>query len=450
MSQCLRVAALASLFGLVGCGWASGRENVGEREIFWGTPNFDYGERFLPPEKLPEAGISYVSHLLYWADAEPAAGRWDEDFLKRQRDFVDRLNAQGVRSGIRLGEAHPGAREWNEENGKPYRGRNPGAYPHEQDTDERYFAYLSRMARMMKGAVDHYVLGDELDMIYGASFRNEDRLREYYEFFVRAAKVIRKEDPDAKLVVFPFAWGETVRNATLLDDWGLERVAQGFCLNISAADCENPRYLSEIAEGIRALSPQYGLYSNGFGYLSNLLNEEAQAARLAFAMAAIWEAGWNFLPYYTLADNVHPWSSGLYREDLVRGGVIRREAAEVFVRMSGLLSRKPRLSQRLRVVSFDTPFGPADASDLPVRAQWQSDGDLSFGLLGFLHSGDPRILRVNLEVPAGPEGAVLQAENALTGEAAELPHQPLPGGRAVAASCEIRDELTILRWKVKP
>jgi hypothetical protein len=421
-----------------------------EQEVFWGTPNFSYAEKLLPPPQLRELGITYMSHLIYWADSEKAPNQWDDAFLSQRRDRIGQLREQGIVSGIRLGEAHPGARVWRVENGQPYQGRNVRAYPGDKDTDEAYFRYLAKVAQTFKGTVDHYILGDELDMIYGASFRDERKLREYFDFFKQASQIIKREDPAALVVVFPFAWGENLRNAELLDRWGLEKYADGFCMNIAHGDCETPEYLEKIAAGFKALSPKYGLYSNGFGYLSDLLPEHVQASRLAHTMLTIWQTGWKFIPYYTLADSQHPWSSGLYRADLEKGEIVKRKAMGVFTRLGNLLSRSPRLDQtQVRMLGVETPFGPVSASEFDAGAVtllWQKDEGDSFGLLCTRRMSDSRILRVRVELPSGPEGQVLQTENVVTGEKTEIEATTdTATGRSVAV-IEVRDELQILRW----
>lgn len=439
---------------LAGCMFIASACNaeVAEREVFWGTPNFSYAARALPPSKLSGIGVNYVSHLLYWQNFETAPGVWNEAFFRNQLAFFEDLAEHGIVSGIRLGEAHPGANAWSQENGKLYEGRHRQVYPGVEDTDERYFEYLGQLARRFRGKVDHYVLGDEIDMIYGASFRDEARLREYFDFFERAAAVISKEDPDAKLVVFPFAWGETVRNAKLLDAWGIGKFADGFCLNMARTDTTSPDYLADIAAGIKALSPDYGLYSNGFGYLSNLAAEDVQAAELAHNMIRIWQSGWNYLPYYTLASNAHPWSTGLYQEELVKGEILPRQALGVFERLSNRLSRNPRLSDHeVQILAVETPFGDVDAEEFPtadIQALWQSDDEGSFGILQFIRSGDPRILNVTFEIPGADPGMVLEVVDAVDGSVrtAEVDRNPETGRTTLKT--KVRNEPLIVRWVV--
>jgi len=293
-------------------------------------------------------------------------------------------------------------------------------------------------------------LGDELDMIYGASFRNEERLREYFDFFTKAAAVILREDPDAKLVVFPFAWGETVKNAKLLNDWGIGEFADGFCLNMARTDTTSIDYLAEIASGIRALSPDYRLYSNGFGYLSDLLPEEVQAVELAHNMIRIWQTGWNYLPYYTLASNQHPWSAGLYQENLVEGEISPRMALGVFERLSGLLSRQSRVSEsEFAIVGIETPFGTHSLDEFPaadIHTLWQSDGNRSFGILKFQRSGDARILNVTVELPEGGPNQSLRVINAVDGSVHTPEIQKDLETRRVKLQTEVRNEPLIFRW----
>jgi len=423
---------------------------AGEREVFWGTPSYSYGERFVSPAGLSEMGVTYMGHLVYWNRWETARDRWDDNYIAQILQRMEAMARAGMRNGIRLGEAHPGAREWKTIRNKPYQGRNKNAYPGEEDTDDRYFAYLRKLVRTFRGKVCYYVLGDEIDMLFDASFRNEGRLREYGAFFEQAARAIREEDPSAAIVVAPFAWGYPESNLKLLHDWGYTKDADGIALNISHIDCADPAYLQGIGEAIRRISPRYRLFSNGFGYVSDRLPEACQARRLAHIMLVAWEAGFSYLPYYLPASNAHPWSSGLYRVNLQNGGIDPRQAVTPFRLLSGTLARRPEIQEnRLTIESIVTPFGERRLEEMDIPkpvVYWNGSAESGFGIVRTGRMNSPLQLQARLLLrQTAPRGAVLVAVNSVNGERLVL--ETTQGNGGTVFSVTISNEPLILRWE---
>ena len=239
--------------------------------------------------------------------------------------------AAGIRLAVRLGDGHPGARLWTTRRGKPYLGRNAKAYPGDQDTDERYFAYLRRLVSKLKGRVGSYTVGDELDSQFGCDSHTPRRLREYYDFFVRAARVIHSVDPAAEVVMFPPAWGyeRALADLAMMCQWGYREAGSGIALNVAFGRLRRPERLHTFVTGVRSLSPQFKLYSNGVGYCMDRFPEREQAVRVFHTMFKLWDAGWSQAPYYLLGSHRHLWSSGLVSRG-ADGQLVRRAAWAAF------------------------------------------------------------------------------------------------------------------------
>ena len=303
--------------------------SVQEPDACYATPSYSTGG--LTGKEMADLGIGQVLYLLYWQNWEIAPGVWNDDYINNRIADMNHRAAAGIRLAVRVGEAHPGARVWKLRRRKPYLGRNPKVYPGEEDTDERYSVFLRKLATLLKGRVTSYTLGDELDSQFGCDSYNTERLREYYEFFVKAAKVIRSIDPKAEVVMFPPGWGyeRALRSLSTLCEWGYGEVGNGISINVPFRRLNSPLRLSRFVSGVKKLNASFKLYSNGVGYCMDRFPERDQAIRVFHTMFKLWDAGWSQAAYYLLGSHRHPWSSGLVWRD-ENGGLKKQQSWYAF------------------------------------------------------------------------------------------------------------------------
>ena len=100
-------------------------------------------------------------------------------------------------------------------------------------------------------------------------------------------------------------------------------------LNVAFGRLRRPERLHTFVTGVRSLSPQFKLYSNGVGYCMDRFPEREQAVRVFHTMFKLWDAGWSQAPYYLLGSHRHLWSSGLVSRG-ADGQLVRRAAWAAF------------------------------------------------------------------------------------------------------------------------
>ncbi len=416
-------------------GDAQAGERVGsERSVWWGTPSYSYGGGTLSLEELSSKGINFMLHLVYWKNYEPQAGQYNEAFLDKLDSQVSELRQAGIASAVRLGDARPGFNVWPTSPREDYshlEARNVDAYPAELDTDEAYFHYLKNLVSRLKGRVGFYVLGDEYDMIYHATDQHPHILRQYYDFFCKVSTLIREIDPEAKVVVYAFAWGPnvTLDSMATMTDWGLDDYASGVAVNVPYGYAYNPDYLRAFASAITDMSPDFELFANGFGYVSDEISQPAQAVRLAQLMVAMWQANWSYSPYYLPASIPKPWSSGMWVVNSAQRTVDYREASVPFRILSESLSEKPYDDSECLTLDWlsvgDVRFRPGDLVNATFEVLWSAGAEKSIGIVQLTPYSSALKFRGELRLDGAmlPDGFVpadLIAVDSVTGTALEI------------------------------
>lgn len=191
----------------------------------------------------------------------------------------------------------------------------------EKNRIDEYVAWTKRVAQALKGKVEYYVVGDEVNgnsweeiqpdgtTIHGIKAPEDKRWTAAYfmEVFPKISDAIKSNDPAARVSMFGMGgldWDYVEQLVAL----GYAKVADGVAANFGE---EPPEKMREFVAKVKSIDPKYTLYSNGVGYVGavsataypsnhgyKVYSDEEQAARVATVMFKSFESGWNAAPYY--------------------------------------------------------------------------------------------------------------------------------------------------------
>lgn len=222
-------------------------------------------------------------------------------YLKALEDFV-RLSAKhGLKVGVRL-DALGGYEAWEMNPDNP------------ENLIDEYLVWTRKIATILKGKTDYYVLGDELTLHKsepGLSPRSWTP-EKYLSYFKRVCSAIKEVDPGVDVSMFAASSGEWF-NVLYLLEIGYAEYGDGVAINYYNYS-KVPDFFADAAR----LAPDLKFYSNGVGYTSNKLaqprypegdpysahgSEESHAKTVAKNMFAWWDLGAATAPYYITLRN---------------------------------------------------------------------------------------------------------------------------------------------------
>ncbi len=240
-----------------------------------------------------ELGLNSTHLNVYPPDGQLVV---DPQWAQALEDFLELSQRYGLAVGVRL-DAIDETKLWT-------------VHPHNlQSQRTAYLAWVTQVARLLKGRTAYYVLGDELTLKQPNSDLPEQAWTPpmYLAYFTQVSDAIKRQDPQAKVSMFAASSGEWFNVKWLLEH-GYGEV--GDALAINHFDYHTVR--SFFADRDR-LAPNLSLLASGVGYVSNgavnerypegdryepLPTEEAQAARIAQTMFTWWDLGAGAAPYY--------------------------------------------------------------------------------------------------------------------------------------------------------
>lgn len=249
----------------------------------------------------------------------------DPEQVQAIKDYCALSRKYGLKVGVRLA----GDRD--------FRGIDGGGWDiHPNNPESRideYVEWTGRVADELKGQVEFYVLGDELNGRHWEESTPEGQSKlieatgdrrwspeAYMKVFRRVSDSIKAVDPDARVSMFGLNGLDWDYVQGLLDA-GYADVGDAV-----AANPDDHKYPFEtiraFAANVRKARPDFKLYSNGVGYIAAdaaskypdnvkhwpFLDDDAQATRVAQMMIAMFDVSWDVTPYYiivrqwTLAD----------------------------------------------------------------------------------------------------------------------------------------------------
>ena len=240
-------------------------------------------------------------------------GQWEKSSTVQAIEDYFRLSRKyGMKIGIRLG----GDKSFGglEGDGWDLHPNNPA------NRLEEYIEWTKRVARMGRGRVEYYVLGDELNLGSWEAPTGEagktkgHRVAEdkkwspeiYMQVFKKLAVAIKSIDPDVKISMFGMGgldWDYIDR----LFQLGYARYADGVAANIGNKSAEE---IHRFVKNVLKIAPHFKFYSNGVGYVrakntnyyptntSGTYTDEEQGTEVAKIMFRCFDAGWESTPYY--------------------------------------------------------------------------------------------------------------------------------------------------------
>ena len=137
---------------------------------------------------MGETGVGYSRLQSGWAKTEPRKGKYEFAWLDHQ---VDGLLEQGIHPWLCLCYGNP----IYSDSGHDLNARIFADGP----VMDAWLKYVRQTVRRYKGKVTMYEVWNEPDGAKPANGVKGESWREYSNLFVRTAKVIREEDPDAKI-----------------------------------------------------------------------------------------------------------------------------------------------------------------------------------------------------------------------------------------------------------
>ncbi len=195
---------------------------------------------------------------------------------------------------------------------------------HPSNPDNRiaeYAVWCGRVSAALKGRVDHYIIGDEVNANSWEEPTGDGGTRRYVsapeahrwtpqvytDVFSRLSRALRGPDPAAKVSMFGMGdldWAYVEQLLSL----GYADHAAGVAANFGGVSIED---MIRFSRQVRAQQPTFGIYSNGVGYFAakdttyfptnpagTLYSDEDQAIRIARIMFQAFAADWDSAPYY--------------------------------------------------------------------------------------------------------------------------------------------------------
>jgi len=180
-------------------------------------------------------------------------------------------------------------------------------------------------------------------------------MREYWGFFKKAAAAIWRVDSDVRVVMYPPCWGldYALDNLRVLCDMGYAEIGGGIAYNVGCHLLRDRSHVADFVRDVRRINPSFELHANGVGYCVDRIPEREQAIRVFHTMFKLWDAGWDYAPYYLLSKIRHPWSPGLVVRDRKTRKLTKRPGWEAFRTCASVFCqrrkmRTPELSVRIR------------------------------------------------------------------------------------------------------
>jgi hypothetical protein len=230
-------------------------------------------------------------------------------------DYCDLSKKYGMKVGIRM--AGDGQFQGIDSGGWDVHPRNP------KNRMTEYVAWTGKMAAVLKGRVEYYVLGDELNG-RGWEVRDTDgktkpqsatdetrwRPEDYMAIFRQVSKAIKSADADAKVSMMGMNGLDWPYMEALL------KLGYAEYGDAVAANPDDHKYpfdaIHDFVGKVRKANPKFKLYSNGVGYVAakdavpyppnaehwKFRTDQAQADRIAQMMVSMFDVAWDRTPYY--------------------------------------------------------------------------------------------------------------------------------------------------------
>ena len=243
---------------------------------------------------------------------------WDDPAqVQAILDYCKLSQKYGLKVGVRL--AGDGKFQGIDAGGWDIHPNNP------KSRIKEYVEWTGRVAKTLKGQVEFYVLGDELNSRHWEESTSDGKSKPmeapedrrwtpqvYMQVFRPVAESIKAADPRARVSMFGM-------NGL---DWkyveGLLKEGYAEIGDAVAANPDDHKYpfetIREFAAKVRKARADFKLYSNGVGYVASQtkatypdnvkswprLDDDAQANRVAQMMVSMFDVAWDCTPYYII------------------------------------------------------------------------------------------------------------------------------------------------------
>ena len=155
--------------------------------------------------------------------------------------------------------------------------------------------------------------------------------------------------------MYPPCWGldYALDDLKMLCEMGYADVGGGISYNVGFHLLEDREHVASFVREVKRLNPNFELHANGVGYCFDRLPERAHAMRVFHTMFKMWDAGWDYAPYYLPAKHRHPWASGFLVRDRKTRRLTKRLGWEAFRTCASIFCqrrkmRKPGFSIEIR------------------------------------------------------------------------------------------------------
>lgn len=155
------------------------------------TLDRDYGKFDNFVQYMGETGVGYARLQSGWAKSEPKKGKYNFEWLDHH---VDGLLAQGIHPWMCLCYGNPVYTDYGFDLDARIFGDGP--------VMDAWLKYVRQVVKRYKGKVTMYEVWNEPDGAVNSEGLRYSNWAEYANLFVQTARVIREEDPDAKIAAF--------------------------------------------------------------------------------------------------------------------------------------------------------------------------------------------------------------------------------------------------------
>jgi hypothetical protein len=242
---------------------------------------------------------------------------WEDPYLlQAMHDYIRLSRKHGLKVAIRLsGDDKIGGLEAS---GWDLHPLNPA------NKLEEYLAWAGQVADALRGKVDHYILGDELNLGWWerpegsdgetkqAKVEKERRWTPeiYMKVFPLIAQTLKEKDPKIDVSMFGMSGLDWDYVSALLEQ-GYADDADGIAVNFDIINRVPDVY--SFASKVRRAQPTFKVFSNGVGYIAardtnyyptnyggESYSDYDQAALVAKTMFFSFDADFHSAPYYTI------------------------------------------------------------------------------------------------------------------------------------------------------
>lgn len=155
------------------------------------TLDRDYGKFDNFVQYMGETGVGYARLQSGWAKSEPKKGKYNFAWLDHH---VDGLLDQGIHPWMCLCYGNPIYTDYGYDLDARIFGDGP--------VMDAWLKYVRQVVKRYKGKVTMYEVWNEPDGAVNSEGQRFSNWAEYANLFVQTARVIREEDPDAKIAAF--------------------------------------------------------------------------------------------------------------------------------------------------------------------------------------------------------------------------------------------------------